>query len=68
MKLGDWRRSCQNIINGFINGYHYGDAGGLTNVNADAIVNGLTTNLDILTPGPKTNTLVFINGILRSVQ
>ncbi len=29
---------------------------------------GLSTNIQVLTPGPKTNTLVFTKGLLTSVQ
>ena len=45
-----------------------GSGAGLFNVPADAITGGLTTNLAVLLPGPRTNTLVFTNGILRAIQ
>lgn len=45
---------------------HAGDGGGLTNLNANAIVNGLTTSIVVTTP-TGTATLFFTNGILRGV-
>ena len=39
-----------------------------TNISANAIVGGLTTNIAVLGPGPRTNTLYFTNGVLRAVQ
>jgi hypothetical protein len=45
---------------------HSGDGGNLTNLNANAIANGLTTNIVVATP-TGTATLFFTNGILRAV-
>jgi hypothetical protein len=45
-----------------------GNGGGLTNLPANAIAGGLTTNLAVLVPGGGTNMLCFTNGILRAVQ
>ena len=45
-----------------------GNGAGLINLSANAIVGGLTTNLAVLVPGSRTNTLFFTNGILRAVQ
>ncbi len=45
-----------------------GSGAGLVNVPASAITGGLTTNLPVLVPGGKTNTLNFVNGILINVQ
>ena len=49
-------------------GIFSGDGSGLTNLNANAVSNGLTTNIAVLTPDGGTNVLVFTNGILRAVQ
>jgi hypothetical protein len=40
----------------------------LTAVPADSVVGGLTTNLAVLAPGGRTNTLFFTNGVLRAVR
>jgi hypothetical protein len=45
-----------------------GNGSGLTNLSANAIADGLTTNFAVLVPGGGTNTLCFTNGILRAVQ
>jgi len=45
-----------------------GNGVGLTNVPAGAISGGLTTNFPVLVPGGRTNTMVFINGILTNIQ
>ena len=45
-----------------------GDGSGLTALNANAIVGGLTTNLKVLVPGGATNLLCFTNGILRAIR
>jgi hypothetical protein len=45
-----------------------GNGGGLTNLAANAIAGGITTNLAVLVPGGGTNTLCFTNGILRAIQ
>ena len=51
-----------------LNGTFGGNGAGLTNLSADAVLGGLTTNLLVLVPGGGTNTLAFVNGILRSIQ
>jgi len=51
----------------FFNGNISGDGGGLTGLNANAIVGGLTTNLSVTTPSGTRN-LIFVNGTLRAVQ
>ena len=56
-----------NPANSF-SGSFTGNGAGLSNLSANAISGGLTTNIAILVPGPKTNTLFFTNGILRAVQ
>ncbi|MDB6024979.1 MAG: hypothetical protein JWM68_1202, partial [Verrucomicrobiales bacterium] len=56
--------------NGFVGngtGTFTGNGGGLTNLNANSIVGGLTTNLSVTTP-TGTKTLFFTNGVLRAVQ
>jgi hypothetical protein len=50
------------------NGSFAGNGDGLTNLSANAIAGGLTTNLAVLVPGGGTNMLCFTNGILRAVQ
>jgi len=45
-----------------------GDGGGLTNLSANAVQGGLTTNVAVLVPGGGTNVLYFANGILRAIQ
>jgi hypothetical protein len=59
-----------NIGLGYQAGYNLttGSAAGLTNLSANAIVGGLTTNLAVLVPGGGTNTLCFTNGVLRAIQ
>jgi hypothetical protein len=49
-------------------GIFSGDGSGLTNLNANAVSDGLTTNLTVLAPDGSTNVLVFTNGILKAVQ
>jgi hypothetical protein len=56
------------IYNGAFQGLFTGNGGGLTNLSANAIAGGLTTNLAVLVPGGGTNMLCFTNGILRAVQ
>ncbi len=51
-----------------LTGTFTGDGGGLTNLSANAIAGGLTTNLAVLVPGGGTNMLCFTNGVLRAVQ
>jgi hypothetical protein len=45
-----------------------GSGAGLVNVPVSAITGGLTTNVSVLAPGNKTNTLFFANGILVNIQ
>jgi hypothetical protein len=56
-----------NPANSF-SGTFAGNGAGLTNLSANAIIGGLTTNIAVLVPGPKTNTLFFTHGVLRAVQ
>ena len=56
-----------NRANAF-NGSFTGNGSGVTNLSANAIADGLTTNFAVLVPGGGTNTLCFTNGILRAVQ
>ncbi len=54
--------------NNIINGTFTGSGAALTNVPANGILGGLTTNLAVLVPGGATNTLCFTNGILMAIQ
>jgi hypothetical protein len=40
----------------------------LTDLSANVITGGLTTNIAVLVPGGGTNTLYFTNGVLRAIQ
>jgi hypothetical protein len=64
IRIGTSGFQTNTVIAGVISG----DGGGLTNVPADAITGGLTTNLAVLVPGGFTNILCFTNGILRAIQ
>lgn len=56
--------NSNNVISGSLSG----NGSGLTNLSADAVMGGLTTNLLVLVPGGGTNVLCFTNGILRAIQ
>ncbi len=49
-------------------GSFVGDGVGLSTLSPDAILGALTTNLAVLAPGGRTNTLCFTNGVLRAVR
>ena len=57
-----------NAANINLSGAFTGDGSGLTNLAANAIAGGLTTNFSVLVPGGRTNTLCFTNGVLRAIQ
>jgi hypothetical protein len=52
----------------FIAGVITGNGGGLTNLNANFITGGLSTNIAVLVPGGGSSTLYFTNGVLRAIQ
>jgi hypothetical protein len=54
--------------NNVFNGTFIGSGAGLTNVSANSILGGLTTNFAVLVPGGGTNTLCFTNGVLMAIQ
>ena len=56
-------------VNGTVTATSFSGSGaGLSNIGADAIAGGLTTNIAVLVAGGGTNTLCFTNGVLRAVQ
>ena len=64
MRLGTPGVHTTTVIAGVING----NGSGLTNLSANAITGGLTTNIAVLVPGGGTNTLFFANGVLKAIQ